>query len=218
MDIDRRNGGCGVVFEGKFYLWGGQTADKVSLGDDSDSEEADSDDEIEIAVDLPRKDVDPKKRPNLANHPFDVLDTATCEWSRQPTGGTPPLLGLGSSLVVHQPTSSFFLYGGWNDRRFSGDVYRISTESWDWEVLEPSVSSGVVPSPRYRTCVIMHGSAVCVFGGVGPDIVKGSNSDNAKGAEYHEYRRNDVPSGFGWNNEYYEFDFEKSKKPSCSGL
>ena len=198
LDIDKRNGGCGVVFEGKFYLWGGQTADKLSLREEDDSEEdSEGEEVVEVVVDLPRSSV--------PGHPFDVLDTATCRWSRQPTGGTPPLLGLGSSLLVHCQSRSFFLFGGWNKRSFSSKIYRISTESWEWEVLAPS--SGVAPSPRYLTGAVMHGNAVCVFAGVGPDI--GSSID--KEAEYHEYFEGGVGTGFGWNNEYLEFNVETSK-------
>ena len=191
---EERNGGCGVIFEGKFYLWGGQTVDKFNLGEE---DEDGDDDVIVVPVDLPRKDV--------PGHPFDVLDTATCRWSRQPTSGTPPLLGLGSSLLVHCQSRSFFLFGGWNQGRFDSSVYRISTESWEWEVLAPS--SGAAPSPRYLTGAVIHGSALCVFAGVGPDI--GNSIDQE--AEYHEYTQNGVGTGFGWSNEYLEFNFETSE-------
>ena len=192
LDIDKRNGGCGVVFDGKFYLWGGQTVDKLSV---QEEDEEDSDvEEVEVPVDLPRN--------GTPGHPFDVLDTATCRWSRQPTGGTPPLLGLGSSLLVHRKSRSFFLFGGWNQGHFDNSVYRISTESWEWEVAP---SSGAAPSPRYCSGAVIYGSAVCVFAGVGPDI--GSSID--KEAEYHQYMN--IGTGFGWNNEYLEFNFETGK-------
>ena len=198
MDIKKRNGGCGVIFDGKFYLWGGQTAmEWRSLLDEDDSEEDDEEEEAKVPVDLPRSDV--------GGHPFDVLDTNTCRWSSQPTSGTPPLLGLGSSLLVHRPSRSFFLFGGWNKGYFDSSVYRISTESWEWEVLAPS--SGAAPSPRYLTGAVIHGSALCVLGGVGPDI--GSSIDQE--AKYHEYLQNGVGIGFGWNNEYVEFNFETSE-------
>ena len=51
---------------------------------------------------------------------------------------------------------------------------------------------------------------MCVLGGVGPDIVKTSSGEaQDAGASYAvAYTQGE---GFGWNNEYYEFDMEFGK-------
>ena len=170
-EIDKRNGGCGVIFEDRLYVWGSETADKFRLDentdDDSDDNESEEDEDdndenlwIEKVVTLPR--------PNDPNHPFDVFDMNTQSWSRQSTGGDPPLLGLGSSLDVHPESRSFYLCTGWNSRRFDAEVYRISMDSWNWEIAEPVTD--VKPSPRYSAGVFIHENRLCMFGGVGPEI------------------------------------------------
>jgi len=37
--IDKRNGGCGVIFENKLYVWGGESVDKYNLLAELSSEE-----------------------------------------------------------------------------------------------------------------------------------------------------------------------------------
>ncbi len=206
FEVDKRNGGCGVVFEGKLYVWGGETTDKESLLDlIGEAGEGEEDEELaqtfETVVTLPR--------PDDENHPFDVFDFQTCHWSRQATSSEMvPSVGLGSSLVVHLPSRSFFLYGGWNDAKFDSEVYRVSADTWRWNIVEPSTD--VKPSPRYLTGVLIHEDRLCMFGGVGPDIVGGQDP----GARYVAYETNNIVLPFGWNNEYYEFEFKSSKPES----
>jgi len=136
-NIDRRNGGCGVIFENKLYVWGGESLDKYNLLAELSSEEEeeegegggekkeDEDPTVEIVVTLPRPD-DP-------DHPFDVFNMDTHMWSRQPTYGDPPSLGLGSTLNVHLPSRYFYLFGGWNERQFDSEVHRVPVDTWVWE-------------------------------------------------------------------------------------
>ena len=135
--IDKRNGGCGVIFENKLYVWGGESVDKYNLlaelsseeeeeeGEGRGEKEEDEDSVVEIVVTLPRPD-DP-------DHPFDVFNMDTHLWSRQPTCGDPPSLGLGSTLNVHLPSRCFYLFGGWNERQFDSEVYRVPVDTWVWE-------------------------------------------------------------------------------------
>ena len=215
--VDKRNGGCGVIFENKLYVWGGNTTDKeypykdIQLSDSEGSDGEDGDDDgggapafdpnlvIERAVTLPR--------PNDEEHPFDVLNLSTRQWSRQPTRGDFPSLGLGSSLNAYPPTRSLYLYSGWKDGEFDSEVYKVATGEWKWEILEPATS--VKPSPRYLTGVVVHGGHMSVFGGVGKDIVP----EQDPGARYVAYVNNGVVKDYGWNNEYYEFDFDSCKHP-----
>ena len=212
MAIDKRNGGCGVIFKNKLYIWGGNTTDKrypyaeLQLSSDSDSDDGDDDNGapsidpnlvIETAVTLPR--------PNDPDHPFDVLDLSTRQWSKQPTYGDFPSLGLGSSLIAYPPMHSLYLYSGWKDGEFDSEVYKIIVDEWKWEILKPA--TGVKPSPRYLTGVLVHGNHMSMFGGVGKDIVP----DQDPGAKYVAYVNNGVERDYGWNNEYYEFDFYSGK-------
>ena len=202
-EVDKRNGGCGVILGDKLYLWGGETSEKKSLleelSDDSDSEEDSPVEDIvvDVVVALPR--------PNDPQHPFDVCDMKTHTWSRQSTHGEVPSLGLGSSLVAHPESHSLYLYGGWNETRFSSEVYRVSTETWKWEIVKPT--TGVKPSPRYLTGMQIHGDRLCMFGGVGPDIVSGQDP----GATYVANEVNGIAQPYGWNNEYYEFELKSGK-------
>ena len=204
--IDNRNGGCGVVFEGKLYVWGGETTDKfrpyelMNTSDDSDDDDDDDGDDDE---DLVIERVTTLPRPSDPNHPFDVFDLKTQSWSRQSTGGKPPLLGLGSSLNVHHDSRSFYLCAGWNGGRFDSEVYRISVDDWKWEIVKPV--GDVKPSPRYSAGVFIHENRLCMFGGVGPEIKK----DQDPGAKYIKAPQRDAE--FGPNNEYYEFDICSSK-------
>ena len=205
-NIDRRNGGCGVIFEDRLYVWGGETADKVcpyeNISDDSDDDDDDASGE-ESDADLVIERVTILPRLNHPNHPFDVFDMKTRSWTRQSTGGDPPLLGLGSSLNVHPESRSFYLCTGWNDGWFDSDVYRISVDSWNWERVEPVTD--VKPSPRYSAGMFIHENRLCMFGGVGPEIKK----DQDSGAKYIEYPQESLE--FGLNNEYYEFNIGSSK-------
>ena len=208
-EIDDRNGGCGVVFEDKLYVWGGETADKFrpyelmtsTSDDDSDDSEEDEDDESDANLVIERVTTLP--RPDDPNHPFDVFDMQTRSWSRQPTGGDHPLLGLGSSLNVHPESRSFYLCTGWNGGSFDSEVYRIPVDSWNWEIVEPVTD--VKPSPRYSTGTFIHEDRLCMFGGVGPEIKK----DQDPGAMYIVFPHGRME--FGANNEYYEFDIVSSK-------
>ena len=103
-NIYRRNGGCGVVVDGKLYVWGGEGAEKRALpGGGSDSEE-DSEEEEE-AVEVWTVTTLPPSRFN--EPPFDVYDLQTRAWSRQKTSGAAPLLGLGIAANCTQNSSSF---------------------------------------------------------------------------------------------------------------
>ena len=217
MKIEKRNGGCGVIFENKLYVWGGNTTEKrrpfADLQLSSDSSDDDDDDEgggvagfdpnkkVETAVILPK--------PSDTRNPFDVLDLSTLCWSQRPTKGDFPRLGYGSSLNVHPPTRSLYLYGGWNDGDFDAEVYRVAVDVakdvWEWEIIKPTTA--VKPSPRYLTGVLIHGNRMSMFGGVGKQIVE----EQDPGAKYKAYVENGVERPFGWNNEYYEFDLYSCK-------
>ena len=211
--IEKRNGGCGVIFQNKLYVWGGNTTEKqrpfssLQLEDDSDTDDEgdtagfDPDLEIERVVILPK--------PSDPDHPFDVLNLSTLQWSKRPTTGDFPKLGLGSSLNVHPPTRRLYLYGGWNGGQFDSgaEVYRVKVDEWKWEIVQPS--TGVKPSPRYLTGVLIHGDLMSVLGGLGKEIV----ADQDPGAEYKAYVDNGVTRTFGSNNEYYEFNLSTSQCP-----
>ena len=205
--VDRRNGGCGVIFEDRLYVWGGETVDEVrpyeNASDDSDDED-DEPEEVDEEIEVIKRNTT-LPRPNDSNHPFDVLDINTLTWSRQPTSGDVPSLGVGSVLNVHPESHSLYLCTGWNDARFDSEVYRISVDDWNWDIMQPATD--IKPSPRYLTGICLHGNRLVMFGGVGPQIKL--NQD--PGARYILYTERTIDMGFGWNNEYYEFDIDSSE-------
>ena len=194
--IDRRNGGCGVIFENKLYVWGGNGTDvyypyrkkqnednavenraSVSESDSSSSSDSDSDDDDdddddeededeELDPDFEVKTIVTLPRPTSKDHPFDVLDLATNEWFRQPTSGDYPSLGLGSSLNVHYPSRTIILFSGFKDVHFDDEVYKVSPDT-HWVWEKVQLASEIKPRERYLTGVIIHGDQMCVFGGVG---------------------------------------------------
>lgn len=187
--IDRRNGGCAAVVGDKVYIWGGQTEDII----EGEREKQD----------LPRSFDD--------LHPFDVFHISTRTWTRQQTHNqssgndtinTVPSLGLGSSLVYDLDRHYLYLYGGWNRRRFSSDLYALSLDNFQWKIISPKPN--VRPSNRYNTELIIHENRLCMFGGVSSDILKNGQKHDPGG----EWINAAPDRAYGWNNEYYEFDLD----------
>lgn len=180
------------------------TEDELTFSDSSYSSDEDKQQrkDIYIAVTLPRA--------SNNTHPFDVFDLTSLTWSSQVTYGVSakdvPNLGNGSTLSYSMATHSMYLYGGWNEADFSSDVYCVSMDTWKWEKI--AIPGGEIkPSPRYLTGVLMYGTCLCNFGGVGPEIVV----DQDEGAKYQGCVEKNIVYAYGWNNEYYEFDTLNSK-------
>ena len=193
----------------------GETSISYELPDVSD-EDLDDDDDIKtdeneckttIVVTLPQRDV-------VNGYPFDVFDLETLTWSLKYTSGKRgdsdvPNVGVGSTLTYHEPTNSLYLFGGWNKRDFTSDVYCISlsADKWEWEkIMLPRGS--ISPCPRYLTGVLLHNDRLYTFGGVchnhGKDHID-------EGSYYDKYVSDNVVYDIGWTNQYYEFDLWASK-------
>ena len=176
VEPDKRNAGCGIIFEDKLFVWGGEMDIKGKVGGC-------------------------RYLPATESNAFDVWDSEKHMWSHQPTWGDVPDLGLGSSLTSY--SRWLYLYGGlkeYEENIFAGEIYRISMKTFKWEKIQVPVTA-IKPSPRYTMGVILYDHKLCMFGGVGPEIVK----DQDPGAKWVEAVNRDKGS-FGWNNEYYEFD------------
>ena len=84
---------------------------------------------------------------------------------------------------------------------------RVFVNDWImWKKLEQEAKS-IKLSPHYLTAVVPHGNKLCMFGGVGPEIVQGQDD----GASYFTYIAHGKTYTFEWNNEYYEFDVNTSE-------
>ena len=207
MEPDKRNGGCGVIFNDKLYVWGGQTLDVEQPDVELELEEGDEPLEaVEVVTSLPR--------PDDVSHPFDVLDLSRMVWSQVTTSARHadkekyeiPNLGLGSSLLLDPEAECFLLFGGFNELQFDAKVYRIFPGVWEWDVIEPS--SDITPTPRYLAGVLIHNNRLCVFGGVSGPITDGVDY----GATHVPTRdSNGALLDYGWNNEYFEMDLSTSK-------
>jgi hypothetical protein len=187
------------------YLGEGEVDYTVPEDEEEEEEPEEEIMSLPVTLDLPLQ--------NDGKYQFDILDIDDLMWSTKDVSGDLPLLGTGSTLSYHEGSNSMYLYGGWNNHQFSSDVYCVSMDTWKWEKISLPEGS-IKPSPRYLTGVLVHGDKLCNFGGVGPDIVKIGSGENARsqdeGAEYHGYVDKGVVFDYGWNNEYYEFDLEKS--------
>ncbi|XP_064395567.1 kelch domain-containing protein 1-like [Halichondria panicea] len=216
-EIDQRNGGCGVIFENKLYVWGGNTTDvhilkPVEDSDSSSNSDNDDSDKEDIDVNLPVPVPVSLPRSNDENHPFDVLDLTTNKWFRQSTSGEYPTLGLGSSLSVHHPSRTIILFSGFKDLQFDNEVYKVSPDrEWVWEKVE--VMPEVKPRERYQTGVIIHKDRMCVFGGVGRASREIGNPPKPQdlGARYLAYVEDEIERDYGWTSEYLEFDINTSE-------
>ena len=217
-EIDQRNGGCGVIFENKLYVWGGNTADvrilkPVEDSDSSSNSDNDDSDKEDINVNLPVPVPVSLPRSNDKNHPFDVLDLTTNKWFRQSTSGEYPTLGLGSSLSVHHPSRNIILFSGFKKYfQFDNEVYKVSPDrEWVWEKVE--VMPEVKPRERYLSGVIIHKDRMCVFGGVGRASRKVGNplQPQDPGAKYLAYVEDEIERDYGWTSEYLEFDINTSE-------
>lgn len=216
--IDKRNGGCGVIFENKLYVWGGSGTDifdpniknpETDKEEDSESDnDPDDDEELE-----PIKTIVTLPRPNSQDHPFDVLDLTTNEWFRQSTSGDYPSLGLGSSLNVHHPSRSIILFSGFKDVEFDDEVYKVSPDTqWVWEKVK--LISEIKPRERYMTGVIIHGDQMCVFGGVGRASREIGDPPRQQdpGAKHEIFVEDGMPRDYGWTSEYLEFSINTSER------
>ena len=182
--IQKRNGGCGAVFQGMVYIWGGQSY-----------EEEEDDDYDEVSrnyFDLPR-DSD-------RNNTVDVYDVEKRLWWQHPTGGDVPCVGLGSRLVAVSAT--LYLYGGWNNYQFSSDLFRLDLCSFNWVKISPKTH--IKPTPVYLTTAVTYRNSICTFGGVG--LYMSEEKRKESGAEYDQV--SETPRPWGFNSEYHEFDVE----------
>ena len=107
--LSKMNGGCGAVFEGKMYVWGGQSCE----------EEEDEDYDVRTPIDLPRDDDEDKV--------IDVYYVENRVWWQHPTGGDVPRVGLGSKLCVVEV--KLYLCGGWNNYNFNSYLLRLDLSS-----------------------------------------------------------------------------------------
>ena len=194
-----RNGGCGAIYRGKIYVWGGQTSRRTTseeeFGADSDDSDGGADsEEIVVLVNLPRED-DP-------NSVIDVYDIGDKLWWHCPTHGDVPRMGLGPRMCAFG--HSLYLYGGWNKYNFSSDLYRLDLHTYEWKMV--ALSNDIKPTPVYLTTMIVYEGLICTFGGVGLKVTAKKLEES--GADYHQFR--DRPQPWGWNNEYHEFSIKDS--------
>lgn len=182
---EARTGSCVAVVDQRMYVWGGHTQRLV--------EEA------------PVEELLPSTEDSF----IDVYDLQRNAWQQFPTTGDVPDLGNGSTFTAF--SHQIFLFGGWNEGDFSNDLYCFDTHSNSWKLIAVA-ESATKPSPRYLTGVVLvhdvesNSDKLCVFGGVGLPITKVQ-----EGAQYVAYRSHARDFGFGWNNEMFFFDINKSK-------
>ena len=189
----KRNGGCGVVYQGIMYVWGGQSYEE--------EEDEDYGENLRTYFDLPRDGEDAV---------IDMYDVKNRVWWHHPTRGDVPRVGLGSKLCVVE--AKLYLYGGWNDYNFNSDLFRLDLSSFIWEKVSPK--SNIKPTPVYLTSAVVYKNSICTFGGVGLKVSEEKLKENKNnGLEYHHYSNH--PHPWGRNNEYHEFDVETGYDIAC---
>ena len=181
-----RSGSCVAVIDHFMYTWGGHTQQLVE------------------DPDRPPYPVD-ESLPNTDDNFIDVYDIHNKVWHQYATSGDAPDLGNGSTMVAYG--HDLYLFGGWNEGDFSSDLYKFDTNTNTWELIDLA-DDQVKPSPRYLTDAVLYNHQICIYGGVGPPI---DRSAIQQGAEYFGFQQHNHDYGFGWNNEIFLYDIEKSK-------
>ena len=134
------------------------------------------------------------------------LDTRT--WIRKRTTGEFPKNGYGSILEYDQERNQLCLFGGWKKSQFDSDIYVVSLDDFCWKILQID-GTECKPSPRYNPAGLLHRGRLCVFGGVGPNTVQNGRKQDP-GADDWLPAPGAANDSYGWNNEYFQFDFAKS--------
>ena len=178
-----RTGASIAILDYKMYLWGGHTQFLLEAGED----ECCPIDEV---------------LPNTEENFMDAFNILAKKWERYATAGDIPHVGDGPTMVGYE--DCLYLFGGFNDGTYSGDMYKFNTLTHVWSIVELSDGGAIKPSPRYRMDSVLYNGKMFIFGGVGPLV-----QSLQDGAQYVSTQRYNRDLKYGWNNEMFYFDIRK---------
>lgn len=178
-----RSGACVSVLNCKMYVWGGHTQFLLEVGGDC----------------CPIED----NLPNSDESYMDVYNLSSRNWEQYPTSGDIPHVGDGPTMVGFE--ESLYVFGGFNDGVYTGDLYEFNTITNTWSCVAMS-DDAVKPSPRYGLGSVLYNEKIFIFGGISPLI------DSLQlGAKYFSAQKFKRELTYGFNNEMFLFDIKKGQ-------
>ena len=219
--LQKRNGGCGVILNGKLYVWGGE-GDRIKLGFEFLRNDPNFRD-IKECVSFPEPEP-AKENDDYRYCTIDEYDLKEGLWRHRMTRAKNkedfPLFGRGCNMV--EINGNLYVFSGFNPKIerqndgtrhrqgvFANTVHCLDTETFEWKKLTP-VDNIHVPPPLYLCGTLAYSGKLCVFGGMvrvewkQPDEgVPRTTEHLQEGADCQQY--GGVPDKF-WTNEYFEFD------------
>ena len=221
FSLEKRNGACGVIVNGKLYVWGGE-GDRIKLGFEFLRNDPNFRD-IKECVSFPEPE--PKQQDDDYYYcTIDEYDLKEGLWRHRNTHAKSldefPLFGRGCNMV--EINGNLYAFAGYNPKLltqqdgtrqrhgvFANTVHCLNMETFEWKKLEP-VDNVHIPPPLYLCGTLAYNNKLCVFGGMirtrrqqPGDGETWTASHLQEGAECHQY--GSVADKF-WTNEYFEFD------------
>ena len=217
----KRNGGCGVIVNGKLYVWGGE-GDRIKLGFEFLRNDPNFRD-IKECVSFPEPE--PKQENDDYYYcTIDEYDLREGLWRHRMTHTNTmddlPLFGRGCNMV--EIYGNLYAFAGYNPKIlmqedgtrqrqgvFANTVHCLNMETFEWKKLQ--VADNIhVPPPLYLCATLSYNGRLCVFGGMirKERLQPGDGEDRTashlqEGAVCQQY--GSVNDKF-WTNEYFEFD------------
>ena len=183
VDPTARTGAAMAISDGKMFVWGGFTQEIEGEGNER----------YPLNIALPEEGDE--------DYPIEVYDITEHLWHCHKTLGKDgeedniPLLGSGS--VMTGMGGMVYLFGGWNDREFSNNVFRLDPAKMEWEKLQST--GGNPPACKCHGGMVIHHGKLIMFGGIGAARQGG-------GAQYITCHDSTISYDFSWNNELNSFD------------
>ena len=220
--LHKRNGGCGVILDDKFYVWGGE-GDRVKKGFEFLEKDPNFSGGIRECVSYPEPE--PKQENDKYCYcTIDKYDLKEGIWQHRMTHAYSmddfPLFGRGCTMI--EINGNLYAFAGFNpkilqhpdgtkerDGVFANTVHCLNLETFEWKKLAP-VDNIHIPPPLYLCSTLSYNGKLCVFGGMvrrerkqPDDGVARTSSHLQEGAECHQYGK--LADKF-LTNEYFEFE------------
>ena len=220
--LEKRNGGCGVIVNGKLYVWGGE-GDRIKRGFEFLRNDPNFRD-IRESVSYPEPEP-VQENDKYCYCTIDEYDLKEGVWRHRMTHADSmddlPLFGRGCTMV--EINGNLYAFAGFNPKIirnpddgtkerigvYANTIHCLNMETFEWKKLIP-VDNIHIPPPLYLCGTLSYNGKLCVLGGMVrrerkqlDDGETRTSSHLQEGAKCHQY--GSVSDKF-WTNEYFEFD------------